>query len=148
MVSADLRFSVVFPLSSPLHAMGPVRRHRLALLAAALALSACARAAGPVAVDASPAALGGFLAGAAGQSMGEEARARAFEAQTTAVASGTAAEWRASAATYGTVEPGPAYTDSGGHCRRYTHAATIDGRVQTGSGRACRSTDGTWTVVE
>jgi len=48
---------------------------------------------------------------------------------------------------YGSVVPGPAYSDRGRNCRAYTETIYIDGRPQTARGTACRNPDGSWTPL-
>jgi surface antigen len=97
---------------------------------------------------AAPAVSGAFLGSRIGQSLGAEGLSKASAAQSEAVSTGVTAEWRQSGRAYGSVEPGPIYTDAGGTCRRYTHTITVEGRVQTGSGTACRNAEGGWDVVD
>lgn len=48
----------------------------------------------------------------------------------------------------GTFVPTRTYTHEGRHCRDYTTAIHIDGKVQEAHGRACRQPDGTWQIVK
>jgi surface antigen len=48
---------------------------------------------------------------------------------------------------YGSVVPGPSYSDRGRNCRAYTETIYIDGRPQTARGTACRNPDGSWTPI-
>lgn len=103
--------------------------------------------AGKVAAVMAGTMIGGFLGNQVGRSLDDEAQARAAEAQAAAVSSGRRYDWRGQGGSYGYVEPGPAYTDSSGTCRTYTHTIYIDGRPRNGTGTACRNPDGTWQIV-
>ncbi len=49
----------------------------------------------------------------------------------------------------GTFTPTRTYqTASGGNCREFETTIYVEGREETGTGRACRQTDGTWKIVE
>jgi surface antigen len=101
------------------------------------------------------AAVGGLLGGLIGNRIGaaldDEDRERAYAAQMDALEngrSGAAISWRnPDSGRYGTVVPGPAYSQAGRNCRSFTHTIYIDGRPQTARGTACRNPDGTWTSL-
>ena len=49
---------------------------------------------------------------------------------------------------YGTVTPLSDYRDaSGRYCREFRQTITVDGRVETETGTACRNSDGSWQIV-
>jgi len=49
---------------------------------------------------------------------------------------------------YGTVTPVRDGSDSSGrYCREYKQTIYVDGRQETGYGRACRNNDNTWQIV-
>lgn len=97
------------------------------------------------------AAAGGLIGNRIGASMDDEDRRLAYAAEMQALDSGAAGApvgWRNPAnGRYGSVVPGPAYSDAGRHCRAFTETIYIGGRPQTARGVACRNPDGTWTPV-
>ncbi len=49
----------------------------------------------------------------------------------------------------GTIIPSNYYqTQSGTYCREFTQRINIGGRIEEGSGTACRQPDGTWRIVQ
>jgi surface antigen len=97
------------------------------------------------------AAIGGMIGNRIGAGMDDEDKERAYAAQVEALErgrSGAPVAWRnPDSGRYGSVVPGPAYTQRGVQCRQYTHTIYIDGRPQVARGSACRNADGTWTAV-
>jgi len=97
------------------------------------------------------AALGGMLGNRIGAAMDDEDKRRAYAAQVQALESGPSGApvaWRnPDSGRYGSVVPGPAYSDRGRNCRAYTETIYIDGRPQTARGTACRNPDGSWTPL-
>ena len=97
------------------------------------------------------AAIGGMIGNRIGAAMDDEDKRRAYAAQVQALESGPSGApvaWRnPDSGRYGSVVPGPAYSQQGAQCREYTHTIYIDGRPQTARGAACRSPDGTWQPV-
>jgi surface antigen len=94
---------------------------------------------------------GALIGNRIGAAMDDEDKKRAYEAEMAALESGPSGApvgWRnPDSGRYGSVVPGPAYVDSGRHCRAYTETIYIDGRPQTARGTACRNPDGTWTPL-
>jgi surface antigen len=97
------------------------------------------------------AALGGLIGNRIGASLDDEDKRRAYAAELDALErgpSGAPVAWRnPDSGRYGTVIPGPAYTQNGRNCRSFTHTIYIDGQPQTARGTACRNPDSTWTPV-
>jgi surface antigen len=97
------------------------------------------------------AGLGALIGNRIGAAMDDEDKRRAYAAQMAALndgAPGAPVSWRnPDSGRYGTVVPGPAYTDAGRNCRSFTHTIYIDGRPQTARGTACRNPDGSWTPL-
>ncbi len=83
--------------------------------------------------------------------MDDEDKKRAYAAEVDALErgpSGAPVAWRnPDSGRYGTVVPGPSYSEAGRNCRSFTHTIYIDGRPQTARGTACRNPDGTWTPL-
>jgi surface antigen len=104
-----------------------------------------------VAAGVAGAALGGLIGNRMGAALDDEDRQRAYAAQMQALEagpSGAPVSWRnPDSGRYGTIVPGPAYQQSGGTCRQFTHTIYIDGRPQSARGTACRNPDGSWTPV-
>jgi surface antigen len=104
-----------------------------------------------IAAGVAGAAIGGLIGNRIGASMDDEDKRRAYAAQMQALEagpSGTPVAWRnPDSGRYGNIVPGPAYQQSGGTCRQYTHTIYIEGRPQVARGAACRNPDGTWTPV-
>ena len=49
----------------------------------------------------------------------------------------------------GTITPTRTYrTAEGKNCRDFESTIYVDGKQETGSGRACRRTDGTWQIIQ
>jgi surface antigen len=97
------------------------------------------------------AALGAIIGNRIGAALDDEDKRRAYEAQMDALErgqSGAPVSWRnPDSGRYGTIVPGPAYTNAGRPCRSYTHTIYIDGQPQTARGTACRNPDSTWTPI-
>jgi surface antigen len=97
------------------------------------------------------AAIGGLIGNRIGAAMDDEDKRRAYAAQVQALEngkSGASVAWKnPDSGRYGSIVPGPAYTNNGMQCRPYTHTIYIDGRPQVARGNACRNGDGTWTAV-
>jgi surface antigen len=97
------------------------------------------------------AAIGGMIGNRIGANMDDEDQRLAYEAQVQALESGrsgTAVPWRnPDSGRYGSVIPGRAYQANGLQCRQYAHTIYIDGKPQVARGSACRTPDGSWTVV-
>jgi surface antigen len=93
---------------------------------------------------------GALIGNRIGASLDEEDRRRAYAAEIQALEGGAAGApvgWRSPNGRYGSVVPGPYYTDNGRRCRAFTETIYIDGRPQTARGVACRNPDGSWTPV-
>lgn len=101
---------------------------------------AAAPSATPETVD--PSMLGGVLAGSVGMGLENSDRIAAYKAQAAALATGQRSSWRGERGVYGYVEAGPAQ----GSCRSFAQTVYIAGRPYTGSGSACRQSDGSWRV--
>jgi surface antigen len=104
-----------------------------------------------VAAAVAGAAIGGLIGNRIGAAMDDEDKRRAYAAQMEALErgpSGAPVAWRnPDTGRYGSIVPGPAYSQRGATCRQYTHTIYIDGRPQTARGAACRNPDGTWQPV-
>lgn len=62
---------------------------------------------------------------------------------------GAVSEWKNPDSGHsGTFVPTRTYTLEGRHCRDYTSAIHIDGKIHEAHGRACRLPDGTWEIVK
>lgn len=124
---------------------------RLMPLVPALVLAACVSSQGPAPVVVSPAdgprAVTGWLAGPTAEALDTADRDRAFAAQIAAAETGRRASWRSAKGHFGFVEPGAEAAGASGVCRPFSHTIYIDGRVQRGTGSACRSAAGIWDVV-
>ncbi len=95
----------------------------------------------PETVD--PSMLGGVLAGSVGMGLENSDRIAAYKAQVAALQTGQRSSWRGERGVYGYVEAGPAQ----GSCRSFSQTVYIAGRPYTGSGSACRQSDGSWRVA-
>ena len=97
------------------------------------------------------AALGAIIGNRIGAALDDEDKKRAYEAQMDALErgqSGAPISWRnPDSGRYGTIVPGPAYSNAGRNCRSYTHTIYVDGTPQTARGTACRNPDGSWTAI-
>ena len=93
-----------------------------------------------------PASLG-VSGGAAGAKLTEADRKAAGEAQLSAIESGQRKSWRGKQGSFGFVEPKPESAQAEGTCREYSHTIYVDGRPQTGNGRACRGAAGGWRIL-
>jgi len=86
-----------------------------------------------------------------GSAMDDEDRQRAYSAQMDALNRGQAGmpiSWKnPDTGRYGSVVPGPNYTDNGATCRAYTHTIYMSGRPETVRGSACRNPNGSWTPI-
>ena len=97
------------------------------------------------------AGVGALIGNRIGASLDEQDKRLAYEAEMSALErgpSGAPVAWRnPDSGRYGSVVPGPAYSDRGRNCRAYTETIYIDGRPQTARGTACRNPDGSWTPL-
>ncbi|HET9615664.1 MAG TPA: RT0821/Lpp0805 family surface protein [Pseudolabrys sp.] len=97
------------------------------------------------------AGVGALIGNRIGASLDEQDKRLAYEAEMNALErgpSGAPVAWRnPDSGRYGSVVPGPAYSDRGRNCRAYTETIYIDGRPQTARGTACRNPDGSWTPL-
>ena len=97
------------------------------------------------------AGVGALIGNRIGNALDEEDKKRAYAAEMEALErgqSGAPVAWRnPDSGRYGSVVPGPAYSDRGRNCRAYTETIYIDGRPQTARGTACRNPDGSWTPL-
>jgi surface antigen len=97
------------------------------------------------------AGVGALIGNRIGASLDDEDKRRAYAAEMEALErgpSGAPVGWRnPDSGRYGSVIPGPAYSDNGRNCRAYTETIYIDGRPQTARGTACRNPDGSWTPL-
>jgi surface antigen len=91
--------------------------------------------------------LGGMVGSSIGRGLDEEARRQASGAQSLALSSGRQTKWQAPSGSYGFVEPGPVYAENSRTCRSYTHKIYINGKPETGTGTACKASDGAWDIV-
>ncbi len=82
----------------------------------------------------------GVIAGPLGSTLSDADRQTAFNAQLDALDKGQRTSWKGKGAVFGFIEPG---SDASG-CRDYTHTVYLDGRPQSGSGKACRQPNGDW----
>jgi surface antigen len=95
-------------------------------------------------------AIGGLIGSEIGRSMDEVDRMRASQAQQQAVRApmGETITWNnpesANRGSYTPVRDG--YTEGGRYCREFRETITVDGRTETGTGVACRRSDGTWEI--
>jgi surface antigen len=48
----------------------------------------------------------------------------------------------------GVVTPARTYVEQGRHCREYTQTIKVGGKIQEAYGKACRTPDGSWQIVE
>ncbi len=93
--------------------------------------------------------LGGILGNTVGRSLDNADRAAYDAASQRALERGERQSWRNShTGHHGVIVPKTSYTnDEGQLCRKYTQTIYIHGKPHTGYGRACRSSDGTWQIV-
>jgi surface antigen len=129
--------------------MGPMARGLPVFgLGFVAALAGCAPVSPPpaaapavVAAPAGPPPPAGVIAGPLGAKLTGADRQTAFDAQVAALDGGKRQSWKGGAGAFGFVEPGA----EAGACREYSHTIYVDGRPQSGKGRACRSPDGSWS---
>jgi surface antigen len=97
------------------------------------------------------AGVGALIGNRIGAALDDEDKKRAYAAEMEALErgqSGAPVAWRnPDSGRYGSVVPGPAYSNNGRNCRAYTETIYIDGRPQTARGTACRNPDGSWTPI-
>lgn len=102
---------------------------------------------GKVAAVAGGALIGAFLGGKIGQTMDRQDRLEMQRALETAP-TGRAITWKNPDTGYRyTVQPTRTYYTDKQACREYITKAIIGGRMQQIYGKACRSADGSWRVV-
>ncbi|MBV1705842.1 MAG: hypothetical protein KGQ37_01390 [Hyphomicrobiales bacterium] len=99
---------------------------------------------------AGPPPVSGALAGALGANMSEKDRRTAFNSLLMALKSGKRQSWRGTGTVFGYATPQkPA--GLGGladlSCSHYDVHVFINGRGRSGSGKACRDADGSWTFT-
>jgi surface antigen len=132
--------------------------HRAVALGLSLALAACQppgrglsppAASVPAVPDAAGTLAGGYLGDRLGAAFGEEARLEAAQAERRALASDAPARWSdPQAQASGEVVPLRDFTDAAGRpCREYSHRIRVAGHSDSGSGIACRGSDGRWALV-
>ncbi len=98
-------------------------------------------------------ALSSTLAGDLGNRLGngfdEDARLTAAQAERQALSTNQPVTWNdAEAGASGRVRPLRSFTDAAGReCREYLHTVIIPGKRETGSGIACRQSDGSWMLL-
>lgn len=92
---------------------------------------------------------GGYLGSRLGNRFDEDSRVAAAQAERRALETDRPAHWSdAQAGASGNVRPLRSFTDAAGReCREYSHAVNIKGRRESGSGIACRESDGSWSLV-
>jgi surface antigen len=122
-----------------------MRKEWAILVFGAIALAGCAPTApnpSPPPVAAAPAGPpppAGVIAGPLGAALTPEDRQTAFDAQIDALDKGQRRSWKGKNV-FGFIEPGP---ETAG-CRDYKHTVFVDGRANSGSGKACVQPDGSW----
>lgn len=103
---------------------------------------------GQIAMTAVGTLLGAWLGSQAGQSLDRADQNYAYQAQYGALQTGRQMNWNnPQSGNYGSVTPGPAYSNYGSECRQYSHTVYIGGRPETVYGTACRQPDGSWRVA-
>jgi surface antigen len=92
---------------------------------------------------------GGFLGDRLGPAFGEKIRLQAAQAERRALASDATERWSdPDAEASGEVRPLRDFTDAAGRaCREYSHRIRLARRNDSGSGIACRGSDGRWALV-
>lgn len=96
-------------------------------------------------------AIGALVGSEIGRGLDDVDRMRASQAQQRASNApiGETISWNnpnsGNAGTYTATRDG--YTQSGRYCREFQETITVDGRTETGTGVACRRTDGTWEIM-
>ena len=90
----------------------------------------------------------GEISAVAGFGLTENERKAALKAEFEALEyspTGHPVGWRsASTGNYGEVTAFQTYDVGTANCRKYTHRLTINGKLETASGAACKEQDGTW----
>lgn len=92
---------------------------------------------------------GGVVERAGGASLGRADRQRALEAEYRALEAapgGQPVTW-GSGDVKGSVVAAAPYQVGSQNCRQYSHTVTVDGRIATARGAACRNPNGTWTPL-
>lgn len=92
---------------------------------------------------------GGYLGNRLGNRFDEDARATAAQAERQSLDTNQPADWSdAQAGASGRVRPLRSFTDAAGReCREYSHTVNIQGKQESGTGIACRQSDGSWSLV-
>lgn len=95
---------------------------------------------------------GAWLGSSIGQSLDEVDRMKMNQATQNALenqAVGTQTSWsNPDSGASGTVTPTKTYYEGSAPCREYSSTVTIDGKLETITGTACRRPDGTWRTVD
>jgi surface antigen len=107
---------------------------------------------GQMAAVAIGALAGAWVGGELGQSLDKADKAymgRSTQDSLEYGKTGTAMSWRnPDSGNSGTVTPTQTYQKAGGeYCRSFEQTIYVDGKEETGTGRACRQPDGTWKIV-
>lgn len=92
---------------------------------------------------------GGVVERAGGASLGRADRQRALEAEYRALEAapgGQPVTW-GSGDVKGSVVAAAPYQVGSQNCRQYSHTVTVDGKIATARGAACRNPNGTWTPL-
>lgn len=91
---------------------------------------------------------GGYIGGQLDKADREHAELtaqRALESSKT----GQVAQWtNPDSGHSGTIVPTRTFQSEGRHCREYTQTIRIGGKVQEAYGKACRTPDGTWQIIQ
>ncbi len=107
---------------------------------------------GKLATTAAGTLLGAYLGSEAGKSLDRADRVyaeRAAQQGLESKRSGTPSKWvNPDTGHSGAITPLNTYRSGDGlHCRDYEQAITVDSRLETARGTACRQSDGTWRIV-
>lgn len=92
---------------------------------------------------------GGVVERAGGASLGRADRQRALEAEYRALEAapgGQPVTW-GSGDVKGSVVAAAPYQVGSQNCRQYSHTVTVEGKIATARGAACRNPNGTWTPL-
>ena len=119
-------------------------------LVVAAALSACGGAENApkpnaTAPTADPYAAG-VVMGPVGKDLTEADRAVAGKAQYNAISNGKRLSWRGKGGSFGFITPGAQTGGSGSGCREYSHTIYVNGRPNTGKGKACQIGPDSWKI--
>ncbi len=120
-----------------------VAPHPVVPVAAPVMPMAAAKPVGPPPVQ-------GVLAGSLGADLSSKDRRVAFNSLLAALNSGKRQSWRGTGTVFGYATPQPgssvaALADFA--CSTYEMHVFVNGRGRTGSGKACKGADGTWTFT-